>query len=448
MNTFSSRLTRVALAAASATLTTVLAVPAFAQGDATPPAPAPADPAPAPAAAPAPAPEPAGPSGAPEAAPAAPVSAAPAKDEAQAAKKPDEKEEKKLPFRGSTFLFDQSLTTQTAQLETSPQQSYVPTYEWWFSFRPRWYFTDKLSYSLRADYYKEFTNSNNTTQYREDVFGDIWNTVGYKTPLATDGTWKNTKVSVYGRALLPTSKDSQAAGVYVTAGAGGGVEQKFNINGESAKFFNDAHIGLSAGYSHPFSRATTPTSNDFQQSRQDTEGRSFLSDQVRGSMLANHQVLGILDTGISITPKLSLSLDMITINAWKYAPKDSVNVQTATGNVAVPRNSDSTLFTESTWFIGSLDYDIIDEVSLGVGYYNLANLIAPNGVRRGLVGGDNIWWSPDARVFFDITANLDKIYEAVAGAREDKSKPLNRSQQRTSESTPSGQKNAQRMQQL
>ncbi|MGH7283647.1 MAG: hypothetical protein ACRELY_19140, partial [Polyangiaceae bacterium] len=215
---------------------------AFAQGSDPAQAPA-ADPAPAPAAAdpapattapaPAPAPpdaQPAGPSGAPDQG----LSGASTvdqgvglsveqknKDEAQAAANPSEEEEDKIPIRGSTFLFDQSVTTNTAHLESSQQLSYVPTYEWWLSFRPRWYFTDHLYYTLRADYYKEFTNSNQTTNYREDVFGDVWNTLGWKSPISEK--LKDTKYALSVQALLPTSKESQDAGVYVTVGAGAGI---------------------------------------------------------------------------------------------------------------------------------------------------------------------------------------------------------------------------------
>lgn len=339
------------------------------------------------------------------------------KDEAQAAAKPGEEQEDKLPIRGSTFLFDQSVTTNTAHLEPSQQLSYVPTYEWWLSFRPRWYFTDHLYYSLRADYYKEFTNSNGTTNYREDVFGDIWNTLGWKAPISEK--LKDTKYSLSVQALLPTSKESQDAGVYVTVGAGAGITQDIKLNGEDATFFPGMHVGLSALYRHPFSKATTAVNGDLNYTRQSVEGFSFVSDQLSGSTLSDHTLYAFLDAGVDITKKLSFSADMIWINGWKYAPTES-SVQTATGNVQVARDSNATRFSQSTWFIADVDYELIDELTLGLGYYNLQNVIAPDGTRRGILSGDNVWWSPDARVFFDITANLDKIYERAAGMKKKK----------------------------
>jgi len=133
-----------------------------------------------------------------------------------------------------------------------------------------------------------------------------------------------------------------------------------------------------------------------------------------------------VDAGIDITKKLSFSADMIWINGWKYAPADGQSVQTATGNVAVPRGSDATTFTQATWFIADVDYELFDELTLGVGYYNLQNVIAPDGTRRGIFSGDNVWWSPDSRIFFDVTANLDKVYERFAGTKkkDDKNAPV------------------------
>ena len=234
------------------------------------------------------------------------------KDEAQASANPETEKEDKIPIRGSTFLFDQSVTTNTAHLESAQQLSFVPTYEWWLSFRPRWYFTDHLYYTLRADYYKEFTNSNQTTNYREDVFGDVWNTLGWKSPFSEK--LKNTKYALSVQALLPTSKESQDAGVYVTVGAGAGVSQDIKLNGEDATFFPGMHVGLSALYRHPFSKATTAVNGDLNYSRQSVEGFSFLSDQLSGSTLTDHTLYAFVDAGVDITKKLSFSADLTSTN--------------------------------------------------------------------------------------------------------------------------------------
>jgi hypothetical protein len=427
-----SRLGKVALVASFGFSSLLVASTALAQGVGSQAAPA--DPAPTP--------ERSGPSGANSEQTGATTGGNTVEKKDVVLSKDDQKAEddKKVPFHGSTLLFDQSMTTQTARLETQPQQSNVPLYEWWVSFRPRWYFTEHLYYWARLDYFKEFTNNQDNTYYREDSFGDMWNTLAYSTPVSKEGAWKNTKVGVSARVLLPFSKVSRANNVYFTAGGGGSVAQKIPLAGESAKWFNDVTLTASASYSHPFSKATTAVGADQFVERQDTEGRSFSSDQLRGSTLTNHQLLTVVGGELAITPKWSLGLDMIFINAWKYRPKDDVTVVTGTGAAVVPRNPDSTLFTQQSWFIASTGYDLLDELNVSLGYYNLANVVGPNGQRRGIVGGDNVWWSPDARIFLDFTANLDKIYQTVTNTKPKKTEDAKK------QGVPSVQKNAMRMQ--
>jgi hypothetical protein len=231
---------------------------------------------------------------------------------------------------------------------------------------------------------------------------------------------------------LPTSKDSQDAGIYVTVGAGLGITQDIKLKGEDSTFFPGMHVGVSSLYRHAFSKATTAVNGDLNYTRQSVEGFSFVSDQLSGSNLTDHTLYFFADAGIDITKKLSFSMDMIFINGWKYAPAET-SVQTATGNTYVARGSDATTFTQATWFIADVDYELFDELTLGLGYYNLQNVIAPDGTRRGILSGDNVWWSPDARIFFDITANLDKVYERFAGTKKKDANASKQTEQKTSQ---------------
>jgi hypothetical protein len=323
--------------------------------------------------------------------------------------KPIDKDQGTNPLRGSILLLEQSMTTQTAQIQPSAAQSYVPLYEVWVSFRPRYYFNEHWSVRARFDYTKELTNNQNTTFYREDVFLDTWTDLVYSTTL--EDLWPGTQASLGARAVWPTSKSSQADGTYVTLGASGGVLHKFQLRGPDAPSFNDLHVALNMTYLHPFTTATTPTQyGDFQYARQDVgdDDHSIISDQVQGLTNVDHQLMVVVDTGLQITPKLSLTLDAILINQWHYAPTNS-GITIATGPVN-PSFAGDTQYTPNTWLIAAVDYKLFEEIDLGLGYYNLAGEIAPDGQRRGLFGSDNVFWSPDARVFFDITANLDALF--------------------------------------
>ena len=319
------------------------------------------------------------------------------------------------PFRGSTFLFDQSITTSTAGVGFVTPQSYVPFYGWWLSFRPRWNFSSKLRLQLRADYYKELTNSQETTYRNEDVFGDIWTDLVYQTPLATEGRWRNTKVTAGARILWPTSKVSQAAGFYATAGVAAGATQKIPLRGPDAPTFNSARIGLSLTYLHSFSDSTTPNSPGFAYTRENVDGYSFVSHQLSGQPLSEHTLYGIVDTSLDITPKLSATLDVILINQYHYAASDAA--VTVMGSPYAPSSAGDQRWIQLWWLVLSADYEIMPELSLGIGYYNLANSIAPDGTPRGLFDGGehSILWSPDAHFFLDLTANLDKLYEDASG---------------------------------
>ena len=334
----------------------------------------------------------------------------------------------KDPFRGSSFLFDQSAATQTVRIENT-EQSNVPFYGWWLSLRPRYNFDDHWRVQARFDYYKELTNRGDTTYYREDVFGDIWTDLVYATPLAKEGRWKNTKVSAGLRALWPTSKQSQANGTYVTVGATAGVSQKIPIRGEDAKFLDSARLGVSFAYLHAFTQATTPTSyGNFSHPSESVADSGlgpsayafFSTSQLSGHTLNEHQLYGILDAGLQVTPKLGLTVDWILINNWHYAPTNS-GIVTPTGAVNPGSNNPvvgpDNQFTQLGWFVASADYELIPEMSIGIGYYNLSNTVATDGTIRGPFSGgfDNVFWSPDALVFFDVTANLDKIFEDATG---------------------------------
>src|SRR5580700_4399242 len=97
------------------------------------------------------------------------------------------KKEATNPFRGSTFTFDQSITTQTADVGTTPQ-TYAPLYELWFSLRPRYWLSEHWVLRGRFDYSKQLTNNQQaadyaTTKNQADVFGDIWTDFLYATKL-------------------------------------------------------------------------------------------------------------------------------------------------------------------------------------------------------------------------------------------------------------------------
>jgi hypothetical protein len=332
----------------------------------------------------------------------------------------------KNPFRGSTLTFDQSISTQTIGIGDTPQ-TYMPVYQWWFSLRPNFWFTDYLYLSARFDFYKEFTNSSagnegvggTTTDYREDDFGDLWTTLLYQ-------RWfdkaKTMKFTAGARFVWPVSKGSQDSGIYVQAGAVASYYQKVPIHDASAPLLNDVHFRVFAWYNHPFSRATTPENTSFSYVRENTEDQSFLSDLLPGTTLVDHQLVLSVQAGLQITPRIDLSLNFYEFDAWHYALPSNTCVTIEGGQCVLVPNTETYAsgqvadqeFTQLTWILADVNWDVFDQLSLGIGYYNLQNELSNTGEHRTLFGANNVWWSPDARFFFDITANLDAIYDSVA----------------------------------
>lgn len=345
-----------------------------------------------------------------------PSGTSPTADQGPTAPPTGEKPEKKpLPWHGSYLLFDQSVTTQTIGVGEDYQSS-DPVYEWWFRFAPRYYFyeskVEDVSVQAWFNLYKEFTNSDSTTYRNENVIGATTLWLQYNRKLYNEHGYVTALSFAPVRLTLPTDKASRDSGEIVALGTSLGLNQTVPIQGKGASALNSFRVGVAGIYSHPFTRAKVATNGDLNRPRQDLEGASFQSDVLRGGMLAANQLIGAVTSGLQITPKLSFGASYYLLTSWAYRPQDAC-VQpggaSTSASFCVGDNSDAPNFRVNTWLLTSFDYDLTDEVSLSLGYYNLTNQIGPDGQRR------NPIWSPDARFFFTVTGNLDAIYERIAG---------------------------------
>lgn len=404
------RILKASCAVALGVVSTLVAAPAFAQGDPQQP------------------PAPAGPSLTVDSSGNSAVgdgtapTAAPKKDQV---KKEDEKKEsaepEKLIWRGTTISFDQSVSTETVGIGKD-YQSRNPYAQLWVSFRPRlWLYEDEkqsLNVNARFDLYKELTNADDTTQKRQDIWGDSWFTLAYSRKLIKENGYV-TSVSVAPRILLPTSMTSRENTVVVTAGIGAGVTQIVPILKEG-DWLKSARFAGTLSYSHPFVTDTTPGDASVFENRPrlGADGRTGQNNQLSGGFLTKHQLLYVLDTGLNITSKLSATVDFIWISAWKYhTDRDSCfqqNVQNGTTCVgSSTQNQNPTNYTLASWFLASVDYQLFDELGLSLGYYNLAGQIGPDGERR------NVFYSQDnGKFFLTATVGLDEFYERLSGRKE------------------------------
>ncbi|MEB2321968.1 MAG: hypothetical protein OZ921_05595 [Sorangiineae bacterium] len=326
------------------------------------------------------------------------------------------KQPEKLAWRGTTFSLDQSLNTQELGVGAD-YLSRDPTYEMSWSLRPRYYLydddTDSVNVNARFDLYQELTNSDSTTREREPLFGDVWlNGVwGHKLYVDKKAGYL-TALQLGPRFIFGTSKASRGRGMVMQLGAGGGLNQTVPLAGPTADFFPSISFTGSAFYMKALDRCTTACNSSFEYTRQDTGGRTLLSDQLSGGAMVSHQVTAVLGADTSITDKLTLGLSYVWILQWTHdVGSQPADVTTATGT-ATPAGIDSpTRHRVMPWLTAEVDYDLFDEVALALGYYNATSQVGPDGTRRSPL------WSPDARFFFTITANLDEIYKLAAGQK-------------------------------
>jgi hypothetical protein len=318
-----------------------------------------------------------------------------------------EMEKPKLPWRGTILLFDQSVSTQTVGVGKD-YQSADPTYEWWFAFKPRYvlYESKKSTFSLGlwTNLYLELTNSDSTTTSQEPVIGSTSFTAPFSHVLIDSGGYR-TSFNIGPRITLPTDVSSRNEGIYIGLGASSGVSQSIPLAGKGAKAFNSMSFSASAAYSHSLSKATQAVDSNLGRTRQDAAGRTFFSDQLGSGMFAQHRLNASFSGNLQVTPRLGLGLTYVILEAWAYRPPYTQICVTSTGCVTPEHVNDPQIFRVTPWALASLDYDATDELSVSLGYYNQTNQIGPEGVRRGP------FWSPEARIFFTLTGNLDAIYE-------------------------------------
>lgn len=311
-------------------------------------------------------------------------------------------------WKGSILLFDQSLTTQTVGVG-GDYQTADPTYEWWIAFKPKYTLferdKDSVSLNLWMNLYLELTNSDTTTEYRELLLGPTYLWATYNRTLRDVRGYK-TSVSVGPRANLPTDKAAYDTSQLIELGALGSASQTFPLRGEGARVLRGGRLAVGAIYGHPFDRYTAPVNGDLHQLRQDFDGVSVIDDQIAGEMNVRNALSLSFSGELQLVRRLSLSLSYLIINQWRY-PTTASQLPRDTGPASITSIADPTTYTVKTWLTASVAYDLNDELSVSLGYYNLSGQLAPDGTRRSPL------WSPSARFFLTLTANLDAVYRRV-----------------------------------
>jgi hypothetical protein len=328
-------------------------------------------------------------------------------------------QEKRLPWRNTTFGWTNRVSAQTVGIGAD-YQSADPYYEWSFSFRPRYYvWTDgdnAASVRLAMSAVTELTNSDTTTERGEFSLDDSTLSFNPAFTLAKDGDYETLLTLAVPRLVLPTSKASRAVGIYAQAGVGAGVEQGFPIR-EKQKALPTATVGLSTGYGYLFSRANVPEDPDLDLPRTDIAGHPITSDQLAGAALAQHRATA------HVHLFLDLWKDVLSFNTeagvdlfWKY-PLDESDVAVANGTAAIPP-AENGRFLPASFFSTEFSVTTLSEMlEIGLGYENIASELGTNGQRR------SVFYSPDAMFYLSLSLRLDEVYLRANGIQSPEEKP-------------------------
>lgn len=375
--------------------------------------------------APAPAPPPAAPP--PAAAPAEPPPAAPPPDASASfgwgtstpppadTTKPEEKGPPPLRWRGTTFAWNQSVTTTAVGVGRDNYGTEDDFYGWGFTFSPRLYLIDapkdKVTLSATIGWDVELTDGS-TVQRRETLFADLPVRLGYSRPLtkSSDGEYA-TNLSASGSLSFPTSKASQAQGRYLTTRLGLGLSQTIKVLGNDAKGLNNLTLGVNGSWGHLFARSYQPTNDELEYKRQDANGATLPADDRigRNSFSMNTlSVTGSLDLPLYGDLALSTSAGIAAGFKHDFESKDC-EVVIATGCVTAARDETRTLYQPNTVFDVSLGYPVFSVVDLALGYSNESGWIGEDGQQR------NIFYSPGATFYMNVTLNLDAVYSKATG---------------------------------
>jgi len=320
-------------------------------------------------------------------------------------------EEEKLPFRGSIFFWDQSYNLYGATLPYAN-----PTYAWWFSFRPRWYFNDHDYVAGRFDLYYELTDSDSTTTNRELTLGDTILSYGHSALVEYEGA----KLRVGASLTLPTSITSRANGLVVATGVSAGVSRDFEHVLEGLSL--DAALGYGHSWNsrNTLSRDTDAASpagiaggapeerlcNIAQVAGQGANAQTIEGDCAGGSSNVEHSItFGLTAT---LTPIKRMSVELGYTWWWRRArglADATVPVTTATGPVATLADASETHWRNLQVFSVSVGYDVQDWLNLSLSWGTLTTQLSPNGTFR------NPLWGPDSAIDLNATLALDELYK-------------------------------------
>lgn len=344
-----------------------------------------------------------------------PAPVAPAPDKAATEEK---KEAEPLMWRGTSFTWNQSVSTTTVGIGRDNIGQEDDVYTWDFFLSPNIYLldlpNDKISAFAELGVGVEWTDSGTTTTQREPQFRDTQVGLGYNRSIfkSEDGEW-STGAAVRTRYAIPTSKISLNQGRYGVFSLGASLSQKIRLLGNAADGLNNLSLVGGVTWSHLFARSYTPTNGGLERTRQAPSGQTLLSDQLSFRSMDMDRIIPSITATLPLYKDLSLTTQFRLISRFRhdFEGNDCEVVVMGECQQADRLENRSTYFTDSSFDI-SLSQPIYDMFGLNLGYNNETLTLGEDGKTR------NIFYSPSAVFYLDLVVNIDSIYEKASGRSE------------------------------
>ena len=317
-----------------------------------------------------------------------------------------ETEGDQLPFRGSTFTYENIFSAATAG-DLSPETSFY--YAMSYSLRPRYYLNDWFNFRLRLDLEHELTDSPTTTRLREPLLSDMWLDFYFSDVL--ESVTDTIDLSTYLRLQLPTSKVSQArtlvmggtVGVVAqyTAPVLEGLRLTYGING--TKYFNQR---TTSAFEEPLV-AMTPNTQAL--------AESYLGPGTRNASWLLRNTIGV---DLMPIEDLTLSVSVTFYDYFLYPVSDmtteDLEVDVACGDAAgcvIDSDPNNTNRRSNIWYIVELSYSPVPWLGLALGTSTYNPQLTPGSEYRAP------FFNRFTNVYFDISVTIDELVNSIRNRR-------------------------------
>lgn len=331
---------------------------------------------------------------------------------------PPPAEPEPLMWRGTSFTWTQGVTTTTVGIGRDNYGYEDDYYGWDFTFSPNLFVLDlpedKITVFADVGVSVEWTDSGSTTTENEPQFRDMQVGAGYTRSIwkSEDKEW-STGLGTRVRYNIPTSNASLGQGRYGVLSLGTSLTQKLRLLGNEAKGLNNLTVVGGFTWSHLFARSYTPTNPDLERTRQSASGATIFSDQLSFRSMDIDRLIPSVTFVLPLIGDLSLTTGFRLIGRFRhdFEGNDCEIVVAGECQQADRLEDRATYFTDSSFDL-ALTQPIYDFVSLNLGYNNESLTLGEDGKNR------NVFYSPGAQFYLDLTANLDVIYAKASGREE------------------------------